>query len=42
MDCLTNPYSDCRIHLDDGKTNVKRVLTGIDIGDENFTRQPIK
>ncbi|MBI5221872.1 MAG: NGG1p interacting factor NIF3 [Candidatus Magasanikbacteria bacterium] len=30
---LTNPYSDCRIHLDDGKTNVKRVLTGIDINE---------
>src|SRR3989339_1516936 len=32
-DRLTNPYSDCRIHVDDEKINVKRVLTGIDIGD---------
>lgn len=32
-DCLANPYSDCRIHIDDGKTNVKRVLTGIDINE---------
>lgn len=40
-DRLTNPYSDCRIHVDDPSTSsgqaknkgVKRVLTGIDIGD---------
>lgn len=30
---LTNPYLDSRIHFDDGKTQVKRVLAGIDIGD---------
>lgn len=30
---LVNPYVDSRIHVDDGKTDVKRVLTGIDIGD---------
>jgi len=29
---LTNPYSDSRIHVDDGKTKVKRVMVGIDIG----------
>lgn len=29
---LSNPYSDCRIHVDDEKTQIKRVLTGIDIG----------
>lgn len=29
---LTNPYVDSGIHIDDGKTNVKRVLAGIDIG----------
>ncbi|MFA4830720.1 MAG: NGG1p interacting factor NIF3 [Patescibacteria group bacterium] len=28
---LTNPYADSRVHLDDGKTAVKRVLVGIDI-----------
>jgi len=28
---LVNPYMDCRIHHDDGKTEVKRVLVGIDI-----------
>lgn len=32
QDKLTNPYSDSNIHNDDGKTNVKRVLAGIDIG----------
>lgn len=32
---LANPYSDSRIHFDDGKTQVKRIMTGIDIsGDE--------
>ena len=30
-DRFTNPYSDCAIHIDDGKTKVKRVLAGIDI-----------
>lgn len=30
---LSNPYLDSRIHFDDGKTKVKRVLAGIDIGD---------
>lgn len=28
---LNNPYPDGFIHVDDGKTNVKRVLAGIDI-----------
>lgn len=28
---LTNPYLDSFIHVDDGKTEVKRVLAGIDI-----------
>lgn len=28
---LTNPYSDSRIHVDDNKTKVKRVMAGIDI-----------
>lgn len=28
---LTNPYPDCAVHVDDGKTKVKRVLAGIDI-----------
>ncbi len=30
---LENPYADSRIHIDDGQTEVRRVLTGIDIGD---------
>ena len=30
---LVNPYTDCAIHTDDGKTNVKRVMAGIDIED---------
>ncbi|MDO8499133.1 MAG: NGG1p interacting factor NIF3 [bacterium] len=30
-DKLTNPYPDGGIHVDDGKTQVKRVLAGIDI-----------
>jgi len=30
-DLLTNPYSDSKIHVDDKKTEVKRILTGIDI-----------
>ena len=29
---LKNPYSDSRVHLGEGKTPVKRVLAGIDIG----------
>ncbi len=33
MERLDNPFADSRIHVDDGKTEVKRVLTGIDIGD---------
>ena len=28
---LINPYSDSRVHVDDGKTKVKRVMAGIDI-----------
>ncbi len=28
---LINPYSDSRIHFDDGKTNIKRAMVGIDI-----------
>lgn len=28
---LTNPYIDSAIHVDDGKTKVKRVMAGIDI-----------
>ncbi len=28
---LANPYSDSRVHLDDKKTEVKRVMAGIDI-----------
>lgn len=30
-DRFTNPYPDCAIHVNDGKTKVKRVLAGIDI-----------
>lgn len=30
-DNLTNPYPDSRVHVDDGKTQVKRVMAGIDI-----------
>jgi putative NIF3 family GTP cyclohydrolase 1 type 2 len=30
---LSNPYSDSRIHIDEGNVEVKRILTGIDIGD---------
>ncbi|MFA6105693.1 MAG: NGG1p interacting factor NIF3 [Patescibacteria group bacterium] len=30
---ITNPYLDCGIHVDDGKTKVGRVLVGIDIGE---------
>jgi putative NIF3 family GTP cyclohydrolase 1 type 2 len=30
-DRLTNPYPDCAVHVNDGKTKVKRVLAGIDI-----------
>lgn len=30
---LTNPYLDSRIHYNDGKSKVKKVLAGIDIGD---------
>ncbi len=31
VDRLQNPYSDSRVHVDDNKTKVKRVLAGIDI-----------
>ncbi|MBI2436947.1 MAG: NGG1p interacting factor NIF3 [Candidatus Magasanikbacteria bacterium] len=31
LDRLTNPYPDCAIHVDNGKTAVRRVLAGIDI-----------
>ena len=30
---LINPYSDSRIHIDNGKTKVNRILAGIDIGE---------
>lgn len=30
---LVNPYIDSQIHVDDGKTEVKRIMTGIDIGE---------
>lgn len=30
-DSLTNPYADSKIHVDDNKTNVKKVMAGIDI-----------
>jgi len=30
-DRLTNPYPDSAVHVDDGKTKVKRILAGIDI-----------
>lgn len=30
---IINPYLDCGIHVDDGKTKVKRILAGIDIGE---------
>ena len=33
---LSNPYQDSKIHVDDKKTEVKRVLTGIDIGGEEL------
>ncbi len=33
---LNNPYSDSRIHVDDGKTEIKRVLVGIDIGGDEI------
>ncbi len=29
---LTNPFPDSGVHVDDGKTKVKRVMAGIDIG----------
>lgn len=32
VECLTNPYSDSRIHVGDRAATVKRVLAGIDIG----------
>jgi putative NIF3 family GTP cyclohydrolase 1 type 2 len=31
MEKLTNPYSDSRIHFDNGKKNIKKVMVGIDI-----------
>ena len=33
---LTNPYNDSAIHVDDGKTQVKRVMVGIDIDEEEI------
>ncbi len=33
---LTNPYPDSQIHVDDGKTEVKRVLAGIDISSSDI------
>lgn len=33
---LTNPYPDSQIHVDDGKTEVKRVLAGIDINSSDI------
>jgi len=29
---LTNPYDDCRIHVGEPQTKVRRILTGIDMG----------
>lgn len=31
MEKLTNPYSDSRIHFDNGKKNIKKIMAGIDI-----------
>ncbi len=36
IDKLTNPYPDGGIHVDDGKTQVKRVLAGIDINGQEI------
>lgn len=36
VDKLTNPYPDGGIHVDDGKTQVKRVLAGIDINGQEI------
>lgn len=33
---LTNPYPDSFVHVDDGKTTVKRVLAGIDISSSDI------
>lgn len=33
---LTNPYPDSVIHVDDGKTKVKRILAGIDISSSDI------
>ncbi|NQV13155.1 MAG: NGG1p interacting factor NIF3 [Parcubacteria group bacterium] len=33
---LTNPYNDSAIHVDDGKTQVKRAMVGIDIAEEEI------
>lgn len=35
-DKLTNPYPDSQIHVNDGKTQVKRVLAGIDISSSDI------
>lgn len=35
-DRFTNPYADCAIHVNDGKTKVKRVLAGIDISSSDI------
>lgn len=31
LEKLTNPYSDSRIHFDNGKKNIKKIMVGIDI-----------
>jgi putative NIF3 family GTP cyclohydrolase 1 type 2 len=31
MEKLSNPYSDSRIHFDNGKKNIKKIMAGIDI-----------
>ncbi len=36
LDRLTNPYPDCAVHVDDGKTTVKRVMAGIDISSSDI------
>lgn len=33
---LKNPYADSRIHIDDEKTEIKRIMTGIDIGESEI------
>lgn len=36
IDRLTNPYTDCAVHVDDGKTKVKRLMAGIDISSSDI------